>query len=46
MPFPRNAERYLYLDYVGSLGAELGLCSGEVGLESERSIVGQWLILQ
>lgn len=40
MPFPRNAENYLCLDYVGSLGAELGLCSGEVGLESEWSIVG------
>lgn len=25
MPFPRNAEKYLHLDYVGSLGAELGL---------------------
>lgn len=41
MPFPRNAENYLCLDYVGSLGAELGLCSGEVGLESEWSIVGE-----
>ena len=41
MPFPRNAEKYLCLHYVGSLGAELDLCSGEAGLETEWSIVGQ-----
>ena len=39
MPFPRNAEKYLCLHYVGSLGAELDLCSGEAGLETEWSIV-------